>query len=132
MKRAALYGRVSTDRQREEATIESQVLELRKQIAQSGNVLVKEYIDDGYSGKLLDRPALDELRRDAKGDVFDAIYFHSADRLARKAAHQTIIVDELLRRGSRSSSAARILCAILKTHLLSRCWAHLQNMSARR
>jgi len=31
--------------------------------------------------------------------VFDAIYFHSADRLARKVAHQTIIVDELLRSG---------------------------------
>src|SRR5215831_19241285 len=97
MKRAALYARVSTYRQREEATIESQVLELKKQIAHSGNVLVKEYIDDGYSGKLLDRPALEELRDDARKGVFDAIYFHSADRLARKAAHQTIIVDELLR-----------------------------------
>ena len=31
--------------------------------------------------------------------MFDAIYFHSADRLARKVAHQTIIVDELLRSG---------------------------------
>jgi site-specific DNA recombinase len=99
MKRAALYARVSTDRQREEATIESQVLELKKQIAHSGNVLVKEYIDDGYSGKMLDRPALEALRCDAKGDVYDTIYFHSADRLARKAAHQTIIVDELLRSG---------------------------------
>ena len=67
MKRAALYARVSTDRQREEATIESQVLELKKQIAQSGNVLVKEYIDDGYSGKLLDRPALEELRDGKSG-----------------------------------------------------------------
>src|SRR5215831_11636414 len=84
MKRAALYARVSTDRQAQQATIESQVLELKKQIAQFGNVLVKEYIDDGYSGKMLDRPALEELRHDAKGDVFDAIYFHSADRLASR------------------------------------------------
>jgi site-specific DNA recombinase len=99
MKRAALYARVSTDKQSLQATIESQVLELKKQIAHSGDVLVKEYIDDGYSGKKLDRPGLEELRRDAKGDVYDAIYFHSADRLARKAAHQTIIVDELLRSG---------------------------------
>src|SRR5215471_12201053 len=99
MKRAALYARVSTDKQSLQATIESQVVELKKQIAQSGNVLVKEYIDDGYSGAMLDRPGLEELRRDAKGNVYDAIYFHSADRLARKAAHQTIIVDELLRSG---------------------------------
>jgi site-specific DNA recombinase len=99
MKRAALYARVSTDRQQQEQTIASQVLELKKQIARSGNVLVKEYIDDGYSGALLDRPGLEALRQDAKADVFDAIYFHSADRLARKVAHQTIIVDELLRCG---------------------------------
>jgi site-specific DNA recombinase len=79
MKRAALYARVSTDRQQQEQTIASQVLELKKQIARSGNVLVKEYIDE-YSGKMLDRPGLEELRRDAKGDVYDAIYFHSADR----------------------------------------------------
>jgi len=33
MKRAALYARVSTDKQSLQATIESQVLELKKQIA---------------------------------------------------------------------------------------------------
>lgn len=70
----------------------------RKQIGLSGNVLVKDDIDDRYSGTMLDRPALEELRHDAKADVFDAIYFPSADRLARKVAHQTIIVDELLQR----------------------------------
>jgi site-specific DNA recombinase len=99
MKRAALYARVSTDKQREEATIESQVYELKKQIATAGNVLVKEYIEDGHTGTVLHRPALDELRREAKGDVFDVIYFHSADRIAREVAIQTIIVDELLKRG---------------------------------
>jgi site-specific DNA recombinase len=70
-------------------------LELNKQIALSGNVLVKEYIDDGHSGTMLDRPTLKALRKDAKGDVFDAMYFHSADRVA----HQNIIVDELLKCG---------------------------------
>jgi len=55
MKRAALYARVSPDRQTEEQTIEGQVLELKKQIALSGNVLVKEYIDDGYSGTIIER-----------------------------------------------------------------------------
>ena len=99
MKRAALYARVSTDKQREEATIESQIYELKKQIATAGNVLVKEYIEDGHTGTVLHRPALDELRREAKGDVFDVIYFHSTDRIAREVAIQTIIVDELLKRG---------------------------------
>jgi site-specific DNA recombinase len=83
MNRAALYARVSTDKQQQQQTIESQVIELKKQIARVGHVLVKEYIDDGHSGTMLDRPALEALRKDAKGDVFDAMYFHSADRLAR-------------------------------------------------
>ena len=64
MKRAVLYARVSTDAQQKEGTIASQVLELKRQIAAAGDVLVKEYIDNGYSGTLLDRPALEELRRD--------------------------------------------------------------------
>ena len=49
MQRAALYARVSTDGQKQEGTIESQVVELKRQIAAAGHVLVKEYIDDGYS-----------------------------------------------------------------------------------
>jgi predicted site-specific integrase-resolvase len=36
MKRAALYARVSTDKQREEATIESQLFELKKQYGGPG------------------------------------------------------------------------------------------------
>jgi hypothetical protein len=62
---AALHARVSTDRQQQERTIASQALELKKQIARSSDVLVKEYIDDGYSGTILDRPALEALRKDA-------------------------------------------------------------------
>ena len=47
MKRAVLYARVSTDAQQKEGTIASQVLELKSQIAAAGDVLVKEYVDDG-------------------------------------------------------------------------------------
>ena len=50
MKRAALYARVSSDLQKKEGTIASQVIELKKQIAAVGGTLVKEYVDDGYSG----------------------------------------------------------------------------------
>jgi hypothetical protein len=61
MTKAALYARVSTDGQQKEGTIESQLAELRRQVAASGHELVKEYIDDGYSGSLLDRPGLDQI-----------------------------------------------------------------------
>jgi site-specific DNA recombinase len=97
MKKAALYARVSGDLQAKEGTIESQVLALRKQIAATGHVLVKEYIDNRFSGPRVDRPALNEMRKDVKTDVFDVIYFHDADRIAREVTIQTIIIEEILK-----------------------------------
>ena len=97
MKRAVLYARVSGDLQAKEGTIESQVLALRKQIAAAGHEIVREYIDDGFPGARLDRPALDEMRRDVKTPLFDAIYFLDADRIARDVTIQTIIIEEILK-----------------------------------
>jgi DNA invertase Pin-like site-specific DNA recombinase len=99
MKRAVLYARVSTDAQQKEGTIASQVLELKSQIAAAGDVLVKEYVDNGYSGSLLDRPGLETLRRDVRTPLFDAVYFLDTDRIARDVAYQTIILGELLKYG---------------------------------
>jgi site-specific DNA recombinase len=97
MTRAALYARVSADKQRLEGTIESQVAELKRQIASAGHVLVKEYIDDGYTGTVMDRPALEQLRKDLKTDAFDAIYFLCADRIAREVSYQNIIIAEIIK-----------------------------------
>jgi site-specific DNA recombinase len=90
---------MSTDAQQKEGTVESQVLELKRQIATAGHVLVKEYVDDGYSGSLLDRPGIEALRRDVKTNLFDAVYFLDTDRIARDVAYQTIILGELLKYG---------------------------------
>jgi DNA invertase Pin-like site-specific DNA recombinase len=68
---------------------------------------VKEYIDDGITGTVLDRPVLEELRNDAKTDLFDRIYFHAADRIARGAAHQTIIISELNKCGKQITIAGK-------------------------
>jgi hypothetical protein len=51
------------------------VLALKKQIEAAGHVLVREYIDDGFSGPRFDRPALGQMRKDLKTNVFDVIYF---------------------------------------------------------
>ena len=101
MKKAALYARVSGDHQQKEGTIRSQIAELRRQITAAGQSLVKEYIDDGYSGADMDRPALEQMRQELKADVFDSIYFPCNDRIAREVAHQLIIVDELRKHGKR-------------------------------
>jgi site-specific DNA recombinase len=97
MKKAVLYARVSGDLQAKEGTIESQVLALKKQIATAGHVLVKEYIDNGFSGPRLDRPGLDELRRDLRTPLFDIIYFLDADRIAREVTIQTLLIEEILK-----------------------------------
>jgi site-specific DNA recombinase len=102
MTKAALYARVSTDAQQKEGTIESQIVELRRQIGAAGHVLVKEYIDDGYSGTALDRPALDRMRADVKTDTFEAIYFLDTDRIARDVAYQSIIIGELIKYGKQT------------------------------
>ncbi|KKW19646.1 MAG: Site-specific recombinase [Parcubacteria group bacterium GW2011_GWA2_51_10] len=99
MKTAALYARVSTDMQKEEGTIKSQLFELRQQISRDGHTLTKEYVDDGWSGGRMDRPALDQLRQDVRANVFDMIYFHAADRIARDIEYQRIIIAELLKYG---------------------------------
>src|SRR5262249_49194294 len=82
MTKAALYARVSTDAQQKEGTIESQLVELKRQIAVAGHVLAAESIDDGYTGTI-DRPALNRMRADLKTDRFERIYFLAADRIAR-------------------------------------------------
>jgi len=97
MKKAAIYARVSSERQKKEGTIASQIAELKKQVAASGDILTKEYIDDGYSGAKLDRPGLEQLRKDVKTDLFDVVYFLNTDRIAREVTYQTIIVGEILK-----------------------------------
>lgn len=97
MKKAALYARVSSDLQKKEKTIDSQILELKRQILGTGDVLVKEYIDDGFSGARLDRPAMDQLRKDLKTGIFEVIYFLNTDRIAREVTYQTIIIAEILK-----------------------------------
>lgn len=97
MTKAAIYARVSTDRQVEEQTVASQLAELRQACA--GLRLVGEYVDEGWSGEVIARPQLDNLRNDAAQGLFQAVYFHSPDRLSRKFSHQAIVLEELKKAG---------------------------------
>jgi site-specific DNA recombinase len=45
----------------------------------------------------MDRPALEQLRTELKGDTFDAIYFLCADRIAREVSYQNIIISEFVK-----------------------------------
>lgn len=59
----------------------------------------RQFVDDGYSGATLIRPALDRLRDLATVGAIDRIYVHSPDRLARNYAYQVLLLDEWRRCG---------------------------------
>ena len=96
MKRVAIYCRVSSALQEREKTIESQLAELRE-VCKDFQI-VKEYIDNGWSGETLDRPALDNLRNDAKEGLFEVVCIHAIDRLSRNLHYQGILVEEFKKR----------------------------------
>ena len=91
----ATYARVSTARQEEEGTIEVQLGALRDFARERGYTVVKEYIDDGWSGDILARPSLDQLRQDAKKKIWQAVLIYDPDRLARRYSYQELVMDEL-------------------------------------
>jgi site-specific DNA recombinase len=99
--RAGLYARVSSEQQAKENTVASQVEALRQRITEDGLNSEEElcFVDDGYSGGTLVRPALEQLRDLAAAGGLDRLYVHSPDRLARKYAYQVLLVDELRRCG---------------------------------
>ena len=99
--RAALYARVSSDQQAKAATIESQLAAIEGRSAQDNHVLDDElrFVDDGYTGSTLLRPALERLRDVAYAGAIDILYVHSPDRLARKYAYQVLLVDEFKKAG---------------------------------
>jgi site-specific DNA recombinase len=70
---AAIYARVSSERQRQEQTIASQTAALRELAEQRGLHVAEEFVfeDDGFSGASLQRPALERLRDRAFEGCFE-------------------------------------------------------------
>lgn len=99
--RVGLYARVSSDQQTQANTVSSQVEALCRRIQTDGLTLEEElcFVDEGYSGSTLLRPALERLRDVAAAGGLERVYVHSPDRLARKYAYQVLLVDELRRCG---------------------------------
>jgi site-specific DNA recombinase len=95
------YARVSSEQQNEAKTIESQIADLRTRIVSTGATLAPEleFIDNGYSGAILIRPALERLRDMAAAGGIDQLYVHCPDRLARNYAHQVLLLEEFFRAG---------------------------------
>ncbi len=97
----AIDARVSSERPTEGQTIASQVAALRERVMADGLALPEamQFLDDGYSGATLVRPALERFRDVVAARAVDRLYVHSPDRLARKYAYQVLLVDECRRAG---------------------------------
>jgi site-specific DNA recombinase len=101
MKTAAIYARVSGDRQRQEQTIASQTAALIEFAGTSDYSVPAEWVieDDGFSGAELIRPGLERIRDLAAEGAIEAVLVHSPDRLCREYVHQMLLIEEFSRAG---------------------------------
>jgi site-specific DNA recombinase len=99
--RAAVYARVSTERQERQQTIDSQLAALRAWAEAEGHDLNDRHVfrDEGYSGSRLDRPGLDALRDAVRDGEVEILGVLAPDRLARKYAYQALLLEEFRRAG---------------------------------
>ena len=102
MSNAAIYARVSSARQKEQETIRSQTAALRAHAEQLGLDVAEQWVfeDDGHSGASLVRPALERLRDLVCQVPVDVLLVYSPDRLARKYAHQALLIEEFAKAGT--------------------------------
>jgi site-specific DNA recombinase len=101
MKTAAIYARVSSDKQKEENTIASQTSALIAFAREQNCDVPAEWVieDDGYSGASLLRPGLERVRDLAAEGRIQAVLVYAPDRLSRRYAHQILLIEEFARAG---------------------------------
>jgi site-specific DNA recombinase len=86
IKNCAIYTRISTDLQAEKefSPCEAQEQKIRSFIVSQNNWRVfKIYNDAGFSGAILERPALKQLLSDLKKEKIDVVLVYKIDRLTR-------------------------------------------------
>lgn len=98
--RVALYTRVSTERQSQEGfSLEAQHDQLIAHINTHNMQLFKVYSDPGVSAKNLKRPGVQEMIRDLKDGLFDAVIVHKLDRLTRNISDLYDLIELFNKKG---------------------------------
>ena len=100
---AALYARVSSDRQDVDLSVSAQLRALRDYAEKNGYAVVREYVDEAESGRIADRPQFRKMldaaeRPDAP---FREILVWKFSRFTRKREHAVAFKSMLRRRGVR-------------------------------
>ena len=84
--------RVSTEEQLKGYSVEGQMNDCIE-LARTNEVL--EYVDDGYTGEILNRPALTKLLTDVEQGLIEKVICYDPDRLSRKLLNQLLITEKL-------------------------------------
>lgn len=92
----AIYARVSTeDQARSGYSLPDQIASCKALLFKQGKTDIVEYVDDGYSGEFIDRPALTNLRDDIVAGRIETVVVYDPDRLARKLSIQLLVAEEM-------------------------------------
>ena len=92
----AVYVRVSTLDQMKGYSIGSQI---EKCVEKAGTLDVLQYIEEGRTGEIIDRPQLNQLREDVRNGVVSEIICYDPTRLSRNLLVQLMIKEELTKHG---------------------------------
>ena len=103
---AALYARVSSDRQDVDLSVAAQLRALRDYAERNGYLVVREYIDEAESGRVADRPQFRKMLDEASASdaPFQEILVWKFSRFTRKREHAVAFKSMLRRRGIRVTS----------------------------
>ena len=93
--RVALYARVSTEEQTENFSLSGQLELLRKYAKENNFEVYDEYVDGGFSGTTLERPAFQRLLEDAKLKKFQLILVYRVDRFFRNNKALLTLTEDL-------------------------------------
>ena len=96
MNKVALYVRVSTTSQLEEGySIDEQKAKLESYCNIKDWHVYKVYTDGGFSGSTTERPALEQLIKDAQSKLFDTVLVYKLDRLSRSQKDTLYLIEDI-------------------------------------
>jgi predicted ATPase/class 3 adenylate cyclase len=106
-RRAAIYCRVSTDSQLSGTSLTNQRDQCVDFAARNGWTVVAELIDEGVSGAVATRPALDDLLARCDRREVDVVVVAKLDRLGRSLRHLAALIGRLDELGANAGDDER-------------------------
>ena len=100
---AALYARVSSDRQDVDLSVAAQLRALRDYAERNGYLVAREYVDEAESGRTADRPQFRKMLEEATrpNAPFHEILVWKFSRFTRKREHAVAFKAMLRKKGVR-------------------------------